>query len=58
MADDEIMREVRAIREAYAAKFGFNIRALFEDAKRREGKDGRAVVSLEPKMVAREPREK
>jgi hypothetical protein len=34
MADDEIIREVRSIREAYAEEFGFDIRALFEDAKR------------------------
>lgn len=58
MEQDEIIREVRANREAYAAKFGFNIRALFEDAKRREGKDGREVVSLEPKMIARDTTEK
>ncbi len=58
MEQDEIIREVRANREAYAAKFGFNIRALFEDAKRHEGEDGRPLVSLEPKMVVRETTEK
>ncbi len=57
-ADDEIIREVRAIREAYAEEFGFNIRALFEDAKRREGEGGRKVVSLGPKIVAHEETEK
>lgn len=55
---DEIMREVRANREAYAAEFGYDIRALFEDAKQHEGKDGREVVSLEPRLVARETTEK
>lgn len=52
------MREVRANREAYAAEFGYDIRALFEDAKQHEGKDGREVVSLEPRLVARETTEK
>jgi len=55
---DEIIREVRANREAYAAEFGYDIRALFEDAKRYEGKDGREVVYLEPRIVARETTEK
>ena len=58
MAQDEIIRELLALREAYAAKFGFNIRALFEDAKRHEGEDGRAVVSFVPKRVVRETTEK
>ena len=58
MEQDEIIREVRAIREAYAEEFGFDIRALFEDAKRHEGEDGREVVSLEPRRVTRETTEK
>ena len=49
MPDDPIVEEVRAIRERQAAKFGFNIRAIVEDARKREGKDGRKVVSLPPK---------
>jgi hypothetical protein len=51
MAKDEIIREVRAVREAYAERFGFDIRALYRDAKEREGKSTRHVVSLEPKLV-------
>ncbi|HEX9942706.1 MAG TPA: hypothetical protein VGG03_11860 [Thermoanaerobaculia bacterium] len=51
MAQDEIIREVRAIREAYAERFGFDIRALYNDAKEREGKGNRQVVALEPKLV-------
>jgi len=58
MEQDEIIREVRSNREAYAEKFGFNIRAIFEDAKRHEGESGREVVSLEPKRVQREGIEK
>jgi hypothetical protein len=58
LEQDEIIREVRANREAYAEKFEFNIRALFEDAKRHEGEGGREVVSLGPKLVAHEAKEK
>ena len=36
MLNDEIVDEVRAIREAHAAKFGYNLRAIYEDLKRSE----------------------
>jgi len=51
MEPDEIMREVREIREAYAERFNFDIRALYLDAKAREGSDGRQVVMLEPRPL-------
>jgi hypothetical protein len=52
MPQDEIIHEVRAIREAYASRFNFDIRALYRDAKEQESKDGRKVVSLEPRRTA------
>ena len=51
---DEVIREVRAIREALAAEHGYDVRALFEAAKRREGEGGREVVHLEPRRVGSE----
>ncbi len=51
MTQDEVMREVRAIREAYAARFDYDARALYEDAKRREIETDREVVHLEPKPL-------
>ncbi len=51
MDHDEIILEVRANREAYAERFGFDIRALYRDAKEREGAGGRAVVSLQPHRI-------
>lgn len=33
---DEIIDEVRAIREAHAAKFNFDLDAIYEDIKRSE----------------------
>lgn len=50
MPQDEIIQEVRALREGYAERFGFDIQALYRDAKEREGKGDRKVVSLEPKL--------
>ncbi len=51
MEPDDIMQEVRAIRQAYAERFNFDIRALYLDAKAREGQDGRQVVMLEPRAL-------
>ena len=35
--NDEIITEVRAIKDAIGAKFNYDLRALFEDIKRGEG---------------------
>jgi hypothetical protein len=51
MSQDEIIKEVRAIREAYAERFDFNIRAIYRDAKEHEGKGQRKVVSLQPRRT-------
>lgn len=51
MAQDEIIKEVRAIREAYGARLGFDIRALYNEAKQSEGKSGRPVITLEPRRT-------
>lgn len=36
MLNDEILEEVRANREAYAAKFNYNLRAIYENLKKSE----------------------
>jgi hypothetical protein len=36
MLNDEIVDEVRAIREEHAEKFGYDLRAIFEDLKKSE----------------------
>ena len=51
MPQDEIMTEVRAIRDAYAESFGFDIGALYQDAKAREKESRRKIVDLEPRRV-------
>lgn len=38
MLNDEIVEEVRAIREAHAEKFGYNLHAIFADLKASEAK--------------------
>jgi len=51
LAQDEIIQEIRSIREAYGERFDFDIEAIYRDAKAREAKSNREVVALEPKRI-------
>jgi hypothetical protein len=46
MYRDPIVEEVRRHREARAAKLGFNVRAIVEDAQKREPASGHPIVDL------------
>ena len=41
---DPIVAEIRAIREAYAKEFNYDIHAFFEDIRAREATSGRKYV--------------
>jgi len=56
MNRDYIVEEVRKHREARAAKFGFNIRAMVEDARKRQVKSGHPIVDLTQKDKAERQR--
>jgi hypothetical protein len=45
MWNDPIVAEVRKIRQKIAAKFKYDIRAIAEDARKRERKSGHPIVS-------------
>lgn len=49
MWDDPIIEEIRRFREAKAAKFGFNMQAIFDDMIKRQAKSGHRVVDLSKK---------
>lgn len=49
MNHDEIIKEVRSVREAYGEKFDFDVAAIFRDAKSREQERGHKTVALKPK---------
>jgi len=49
--EDPIVEEVRALRETHAARFNYDVDAIFEDLKRLERESGWTVVSLEPKRI-------
>jgi hypothetical protein len=43
---DDVLLEVRKIREAYARAFGYDLEAIHRDLKERERASGRRIVSL------------
>ena len=45
MITDSIVEEIRKYRQENAAKFKYNVRAIAEDARRRERVSGHKVVS-------------
>jgi len=46
MWTDEIVEEVRAIREAHAARWGYDLDAIYQDLKEQEQHSQRPIVTL------------
>lgn len=46
---DPIVEEVRGYREQYAARFNYDIKAICRDARERQQKSGRKIVSFAAK---------
>ena len=57
MYNDEVITEVRRVREELAEEYQYNVQAMMQAFREKEGKDGRKVVRLEPKRVANEKKE-
>ncbi len=51
MWKDPIVEEVRKIREEHAARFRFDLKAIYDDLKETERRSGRKIVSLPPKRL-------
>lgn len=49
MYEDEIIKEVRKVREEHASKFDFDIDKIFLDLKELEKKYANRIVSLKPR---------
>jgi len=45
---DEIVEEVRAAREAYAARFNYDLAKMYEDLKAKEKGRSRNMATLQP----------
>ena len=52
MTEDTVVAEVRKAREEIAKKFNYDLRAIIEDARKRQATSGRKVVSFPPRRVA------
>lgn len=51
MWQDEIVEEIRRIRQEQAARFGHNVAAIVADSRKRQQEGGRKVVSFPPRPV-------
>lgn len=49
---DPVLAEIRQTREAYAEKFGGDVRAMLADLRKRQHLSERKTVSLPPKRTA------
>jgi len=52
---DPIVEEVRRVRDAYAACFNYDLRAIYRDLKEKEKRSGRKVVSYAEGSTGVEP---
>jgi hypothetical protein len=54
---DPIVDEVRRARDAYAARFNYDLRAIYRDLKAQEKRSGRKIVSCAENSTRAEPNE-
>jgi hypothetical protein len=52
---DPIVGEVRRVRDTYAARFNYDLRAIFRDLKEQEKRSGRKIVSHAKAATEPEP---
>lgn len=58
MWQDTIVAEIRKIREAHAAQYNYDLRAIYVALKKAEEQNQRPKVSFPPKRIVREEEEK
>ena len=49
--NDPIVDEVRKVRDAHAARFNYDLDAIFRDIKEQEKRSGRTFVSFAPRKL-------
>ena len=49
MATDKIIDDIHKFREEYAQRFDNDLKAICDDARAKQGRDGRKVVPARPK---------
>ncbi len=53
MLNDPIVEEIRSIRDEHAARFNYDLDAIFDDIKKSEKELGLPLVTLPPNRVAK-----
>ena len=53
MWKDEIVEETRRARDAYAARFNYDLESIYRDLKEKEGQSNHPTVSLPPQKPIR-----
>ena len=53
MWKDLIVEEIRKYRDDYGKKFNYDLHAICQDIKKKQGQSGRRVVSLGPRPAKR-----
>lgn len=51
MWKDPIVEEVRSVRDAHAAQYNYDLRAIYRAVKKEEADSGRRFVKLPPKRL-------
>ena len=51
MDEDDVIREIRATREAFAARHNYDLRSMVAELQSRDAAGDRIVVALEPRRV-------
>jgi hypothetical protein len=51
MWEDPVVEAVRKVRDAHAAEFNYDLRAIYRALKEEEAQSGRRYVKLSPKRV-------
>ena len=55
MQPDPVVAEIREIRDRLAARLGYDLRAIVQDARERDAAGDRRVVRLPPRRPVRSP---
>lgn len=55
MWEDPLVAEVRRVRDAYAAQYGYDLTALYQALKAQEAQEMRPKVTFPPQCVALAP---
>ncbi len=53
MRKDLIVEEIHKYRDEYARQFNYDLHAICQDIRKKQGQSGRRVVSLSPRPVRR-----